>query len=297
MGNRELTFGAALAAVLFCGWLEYLSGPRVEISVFYVIPVVLTAWRFEAKQSVIVALAAVVTQLTAEASWHSPQLVGAWNALAWGSLLLGLSVTVSHARRLQDRVGALQGQVSDLEQLQRRLARTDPVTSLGNRRAFVDALQQAEARTRRTGGSLAVARLDIDRFTAFNDTYGRAQGDQALRAIATALALATRMGDLLARLDQDEYAVLLYACEPQDAAHVARRLIEQVAEVGRTYTEVPLTASVGVACFTRPGPDPDEMMRLAAIAQRQARSEGGGRVVLHIAGDVPTETGIDAIPV
>ncbi len=290
MGKRDLTFGAALAAVLFCGWLEYLSGPRVEISIFYVIPVVLIAWRADPTRSIVVAVAAVVTHLVAETTWQSPQLVGAWNALAWGSLLVALAVTVARTRGLQDRVGALQGRVGDLEQLQRRLARTDPVTSLGNSRAFIDALQQAEARTRRTGGSLAVARLDIDRFTAFNDTYGRAHGDQALRSIATALALATRMGDLLARLDQDEFAVLLYACEPQDAAHVARRLIEQVAEVGRTFTEVPLTASIGVACATKPGPDPDEMMRLAAIAQRQARFEGGGRVVLHIANATPADS-------
>jgi diguanylate cyclase (GGDEF)-like protein len=157
------------------------------------------------------------------------------------------------------------------------------LTALCNRRAFVDALQGAEARGRRTGERLAIARLDIDGFKTLNDAYSRNEGDQLLRAVATSLALTTRMGDLAARLENDEFALLLYSCSPDHAQKIGRRVVDEVAELGRAYPNARVTASVGMACFTAPGPDPDEMMRLAGGALRQARQTGGNVVIVETA--------------
>jgi diguanylate cyclase (GGDEF)-like protein len=89
------------------------------------------------------------------------------------------------------------------------------------------------------------------------------------------------MGDLAARLENDEFALLLYNCAPNDAQKIGQRLVDEVAELGRAYPNSRVTASVGMACFTASGPDPDEMMRLAGTALRQARHRGGNAVVIE----------------
>ena len=103
--------------------------------------------------------------------------------------------------------------------------------------------------------------------------------DQLLRAVATSLSLTTRMGDLAARLEGNEFALLLYNCGPENAQKVGQRVIKEIGELGRAYPNARVTASVGIACFTAPGPDPAEMMRLAGGALQRARQASGGVVV------------------
>jgi diguanylate cyclase (GGDEF)-like protein len=185
--------------------------------------------------------------------------------------------TWAHTRRHE--VAALEGRISELQQIERSSAHTDPLTSLHNRRAFIDALQKAEARGRRTGEQLAVVRLDLDGFKALNEVYSRGEGDQLLRTVATSLSLTTRMGDLAARLEGDEFALLLYNCGPDNAQKIGRRLVEEVTQLGRAYPNAPVTASVGIACFRAPGPDPEEMLRRAGAALRRAPREAGRVIV------------------
>ena len=185
---------------------------------------------------------------------------------------------VAQLRARGEHVRALEDRITELLQTE-RTARTDPLTSLCNRRAFVDALQKAEARSRRTGERLAVARVDIDGFKALNEAYSRTEGDQLLRAVTTSLSLTTRMGDLIARLENDEFALLLYSCGADHAEKIGRRVVDEVAELGRAFPAARVTASVGMACFGSPGPDPDEMMRLAGTALHAAKRTGNTVIV------------------
>jgi diguanylate cyclase (GGDEF)-like protein len=271
----------AVGAVAVIGGLDAAAGPRLALAAFYVVPIALVAWHAGLRHATIVALAAGVARLASELAWHEPDAVAMWNGVAWTAVFLGLARFAAWGRARREEVAALETRVGELIQIEHSFARTDPLTSLCNRRAFIDALQQAEARSRRSGGALAVARLDIDGFRDLNETYSRADGDQLLRAIATSLSLTTRMGDLASRLENDEFAVLLYGCGPEDAQRVGQRLVAEVAELGRAYPEARVTASIGVACFTSPGPDPDEMMRLAGAALRRTREDGGNAVLVE----------------
>jgi diguanylate cyclase (GGDEF)-like protein len=207
----------------------------------------------------------------------------------WGCAFVVAPRITAWARARHGEVVALEGRVNELIQVERSFARTDPLTSLCNRRAFIDALQKAEARGRRTGERLAVARLDVDGFKALNETYSRNGGDQLLRAVSTSLSLTTRMGDLASRLEGDEFALLLYNCAPDNALKVGQRLVDEVAELGRAYPDARVTASVGMACFAASGPDPDEMMRLAGTALRRAQHNGGNAVVVETADEPARE--------
>jgi diguanylate cyclase (GGDEF)-like protein len=271
----------ALGAVALVGALEATVTPRALFAPFLVVPVTLVAWHFGGPPSMILAGAAGIARFASERAWHGADVPAVWNGLAWTALLLGLARFVRWARDRHDEAAALDSRVSELIQIEHSFARTDPLTSLCNRRAFIDALQQAEARNRRSAGILAVARLDIDGFRRLNETYSRADGDQLLRAVSTSLSLITRMGDLAGRLENDEFAILLYGCGPEDAQRVGRRLVAEVAELGRAYPEARVTASIGIACVASPGPDPDEMMRLAGSALRRAQQDGGNGVLVE----------------
>lgn len=278
---------AALRTILALGVVVLVSGldasvaPRFAFTPFYGLVVALVTWHVGGRAGLVVAVAAGIARLASELAWHDPDALAAWNGLAWTAAFVALAQFVSRARAQREEIGTLERRVGELVQIEHNYARTDPLTSLCNRRAFVDALQQAEARSRRSGGALAVARLDVDNFHRLNDTYSRADGDHLLRNVATSLVLTTRMGDLAARLENDEFAILLYGCGPEDAQRVGDRLVAEVAGLGRVYPESPATASVGIACFASPGPDPDEMMRLASAALRHARQAGGNAVIVE----------------
>jgi diguanylate cyclase (GGDEF)-like protein len=271
----------ALGAIAVLGVFDAIVTPRLVFTPMLGVVVALSAWHVGARVGMGIALAAGAARCIADLTWHASDPLTAWNALAWSAAFVGLALMVSRARARGDVVAALETRIGELIQIEHSFARTDPLTSLCNRRAFIDALQQAEARSRRSGGALAVARLDIDNFRALNETYSRADGDQLLRGVATSLALTTRMGDLAARLENDEFAILLYGCGPDDAQRVGQRLVAEVAELGRAYPEARTTASIGIACFASPGPDPDEMIRLAGAAMRRARQGGGNASVVE----------------
>jgi diguanylate cyclase (GGDEF)-like protein len=271
----------ALGAVALVGVFDATVTPRLAFTPMFGVVVALAAWHVGARAGMGVAFAAGAARLVADIRWHTSDALTAWNGLAWTAAFVALALLVARARARGDVIAALESRVGELIQIEHSFARTDPLTSLCNRRAFIDALQQAEARSRRSGGALAVARLDIDNFRALNETYSRADGDQLLRGVATSLALTTRMGDLAARLENDEFAILLYGCGPDDAERVGQRLVAEVAELGRAYPEARTTASIGIACFASAGPDPDEMIRLAGAAMRRARQGGGNAVIVE----------------
>ena len=273
----------AIVLVAGIGVLDAIVSPRLPFSILYFIPVMAAAWFANRAHGLVVAVAAIAARGATDLQWNGFDRLAAMQLLLWGAALVVAPELAAWARSRRDDVNALEERVNELLQIERSFAHTDALTSLCNRRAFVDALQKAEARGRRTGERLAVARLDIDGFTLLNDTYSRNEGDQLLRAVATSLSLTTRMGDLAARLDNDEFALLLYSCPPDHAQKVARRVVDEVAELGRAYPNARVTGSVGVACFVASGPDPDEMMRLAGRALRQARNAGGNAVIVETA--------------
>jgi diguanylate cyclase (GGDEF)-like protein len=280
----------AIAAVAGIAVLDMVVSSRLPFSILYFAPVIAASWYGNRYHGLAVAIVATTARLLTDIHWNGMDQLSLATALMWGCALVMAPrlTTWAHARR--GEVAALESRVNELVQIERSFARTDPLTSLCNRRAFIDALQKAEARGRRTGERLAVARLDVDGFKALNDTYSRNEGDQLLRAVSTSLSLTTRMGDLAARLENDEFSLLLYNCGPDNAMKIGQRLVDEVAELGRAYPDARVTASVGMACFATSGPDPDEMMRLAGSALRQARQNGGNAVIIETPDSAPRET-------
>ncbi len=146
----------------------------------------------------------------------------------------------------------------------RHRAATDPLTGLGHRGTFHEALRVSHRRPVAT----AVALCDIDHFKELNDRDGHQAGDRALVAVADALEGALRRGDMLYRLGGDEFAAVLMVSDDTEALNAARRMREAVVACG-----VDVTVSIGVA-VSGMAEDDDALVGRADRALYRAKAEG-----------------------
>jgi diguanylate cyclase (GGDEF)-like protein len=160
-----------------------------------------------------------------------------------------------------------------------RMARYDPLTGLANRTVFVEALQQAIARTRRGGMRFAVISMDLDRFKDVNDTLGHPVGDALLSAVAQRLRSVSREIDTVARFGGDEFVMLALNIDvPEAAARVAEKLI---VTLGQPFSiqghDIHTAVSIGIDVY---GPaeasNAETLLSHADVALYRAKGEGRG---------------------
>ena len=160
-----------------------------------------------------------------------------------------------------------------LEQVQ-RLAATDGLTAIANRRTFEATLERELARAQRHAEPVSLVLLDIDHFKVLNDTHGHVAGDEVLRNVAAALACECREFDTAARYGGEEFAVILPGCTAAEALEAAERFRRIVAEAPG---EVPITASAGVATFPDHARDAEHLVRITDDALYSAKRSGRDR--------------------
>ncbi len=165
-----------------------------------------------------------------------------------------------------------------------RLARTDGLTGLYNRRTFDDLLKREWRRLARTGEALAVIMMDVDHFKLYNDTYGHGGGDLCLQRVGRAAKSALqRPADILARYGGEEFVALLPETKLEGAIAVAEAIRAAVAllEIPNTasITAPHITLSLGAGCaIPQPEQDPAELLATADKQLYVAKTEGRNRV-------------------
>lgn len=169
-----------------------------------------------------------------------------------------------------------------VEQELRRMATTDPLTGLWNRRRFMELSEGELSRMRRYGRPVSVLMLDIDHFKAINDTHGHAAGDEALCLLADLCRSALRETDHLGRLGGEEFAVLLPETALDEAADVAERLRRRLAASAFPLScgvTLRMTASIGVASCAADDTAIDRALGRADHALYRAKNSGRNQVV------------------
>ena len=165
-----------------------------------------------------------------------------------------------------------------------KLAVTDPLTGLYNRRYALPALAQMNRTAQEAAARCAVMVIDIDRFKSVNDRFGHAAGDTVLAEVARRLAGALRPGDLLARIGGEEFLAALPDISEPEAREIAERLCRAVrgrpvvlpGDGGRLH----VTVSIGLALSGPPPGSAAEVIERADRALLAAKSEGRNQVTL-----------------
>ena len=174
--------------------------------------------------------------------------------------------------------------ISDLirhsEELE-RLATTDSLTELFNRRHFLAMAHAEWERFQRYQRPLSLLILDIDNFKSVNDRYGHAVGDEAIKAVTRCCTGAKRASDIVGRIGGEEFAILLPETDASPAGVVAGRILERISEevLSAHSIHFRVTASIGAATASLGMSDFDALMRSADEALYRAKNDGRNRVV------------------
>lgn len=204
-------------------------------------------------------------------------------------VLRDVSELVEMRRQLQKS----EHQLLEMNEQLKRLAHTDELTGLPNRRSFFKALERELGRSDRYDQPLSVVLLDLDHFKKVNDTWGHPIGDRVLEAAAEAVRGVCRDSDVPGRLGGEELAVLLLHTGKIEAELVAERIRRRISEVEHLVPgdHLRVTASFGVAT-TGPGRiDVDSLIAAADAALYEAKNAGRNRIA--VAPDPAEQTAID----
>ncbi len=167
----------------------------------------------------------------------------------------------------------------------RDMALLDTLTGIPNRRSFDSTVKRMVESTKRSGGRLGLAVIDIDFFKKVNDTYGHGVGDDLLRHVALTISATLRDSDFFARIGGEEFALLVENATPDSLTEVVERFRQAVERTPLHRPDGPplsCTISAGLA-LSRPGCDPDcinatQLYAQADAALYQAKHNGRNRV-------------------
>jgi diguanylate cyclase (GGDEF)-like protein len=179
-------------------------------------------------------------------------------------------------RRLEQQQDVLEKQQEELE----RLARTDPLTGLLNRRSFFAEASRELHWVQRTGHPAVVISFDLDHFKTINDTRGHAAGDAALRAISDLLRAERRATDVIGRLGGEEFAIVVRGADVAAGRRLAERLRVAIAalQVHHDGAAISITATFGVTQIRSIDVDLDHAIIRADAAMYAAKRLGRDRV-------------------
>jgi diguanylate cyclase (GGDEF)-like protein len=242
-------------------------------------------WALTAGQS---RFCVVITIVTLVVSLLVTALIGQLAALPdrqfWTSLVIGALVPILVAPPVSWIVVKLLYEAENARRIAERLAITDPLTGVFNRRCFFELAEIEFLRSQRLAMPMAVLLIDIDHFKGVNDRYGHAVGDVVLSQVAQSCAGGLRHYDVLARYGGEEFVALLPSTDLGTATVVAERLRNGVAALRAPLKQpvggkdtIESTISIGAAALTAPITSFSALLELADQAMYRAKASGRNR--------------------
>ncbi len=238
--------------MVLLGYIDFITGYEILISLFYLIPIFISSWSssFWGGASVAVLAAATTQIVNSLAGEHfSNPIIPYWNTLARLVIFVIVSLLSYQLYR-------------SLEE-EKILSHTDFLTETANSRAFYEKANVSLNSTRRLGKPLTIMYIDIDNFKSINDRYGHNTGDNLLRKVGVVILKNVRATDVAARMGGDEFALLFPQTSFTAADRVALKIVEVLnKEMKKNHWSV--TFSIGVLTYNTNFPRTvDEMINSA----------------------------------
>lgn len=256
----------ALGVVFLIGTLDYLTGFELSISLFYLIPVALIAWTVDRNTGMRFSVFGAIVWLisnTLSGQSFTNIFIGVWNTLIRFGFFAVVTILLAELRKALEE--------------ERMLANTDPLTGVMNRRSFNEVAEKRMIVSEVNRKPYTLAYIDLDDFKGINGRYGQAAGDMLLKTVADVLHKQIRQGDLLARLGEDEFAVLLNNTGEETARTIIQRLLGNLHEKMK-FHEWEVTFSIGVLTFLTMPVSADQMVSLTEELMYEAKTDGRGAV-------------------
>lgn len=201
--------------------------------------------------------------------------------IAIGSLLFSITlvaVSLHHFAVVQNELkelnATLEQKVEDRTEELKRIASTDPLTTLMNRRSFYTQAEVIFQKSIRYRRNISILMLDIDHFKQFNDDYGHAVGDTVLISVANSIQHVCRETDLPARVGGEEFMILLEETDTDEALLIAERLRQVISEINIPKIETKITVSIGISNLEADTENLDELILRADQAMYMAKNKG-----------------------
>jgi len=268
LGLRRRIVGVALgiAIIVVIAMAQPSVYAELPIATMYLVPVVIIAWIGGPWAGAFGALVAAAARYGVD--------VGSGRVFSHPNVPL-LNLVISAL--LYVVIAVLLARLHRTLVYERELARTDPLTLLGNRRFFEHVAGVELSRSRRYGRPFALAYLDVDHFKEVNDRHGHAAGDALLRRISALLVECLRTSDVVARLGGDEFAMLLPETPPDGAVIAMAKMHETLtAAVGAIYPDV--SFSIGVVTYQSGGGSLADVLDAADRSMYIVKNGGRGNV-------------------
>jgi diguanylate cyclase len=212
--------------------------------------------------------------------YTQPTRMGLGLAVASTTYLLGAMFATRVLYSAMRRRLLLSYALEQANEVADRLARTDDLTGMSNRRAFMEMGEQTIRLCQRQGKPLSALLMDVDHFKYINDTYGHGAGDRVLRHVGALLAQQFRAADVCGRIGGEEFAVLLADTDADTAAALAEKLCQAVASASTVWQEHTLQVTMSIGVATR-SDNLSTLLQNADAAMYQAKNSGRNRVVRH----------------
>ncbi len=194
-------------------------------------------------------------------------------------LLAGVAVDISAEVAHKAELERYHRDLEEANDQLRKLAITDELTGLRNRRSFEERLTMEFSMARRKKRELSILLIDVDNFKLINDRWGHPAGDEVLRRLGMILRTTIRLPDLPSRYGGEEFVVLLPESGEESAMGLARRIMQRVAS--EPWENEPVTISVGMASMNESLKNGFQLVELADEALYAAKRAGKNRVMVH----------------
>lgn len=267
--SKFTIFTLALALFLLDEYLDYITGPDLNLSFFHIVPIFLIVWNSGLFAGVVYSVFCtfVIEGVSAYPEGHGFTNIEYFNAFANLVFFVAFSYVLNRLNKNLDMVT--------------QMAERDGLTNLLNFNSFYQRADQEMKTAERQGQPLTVVYFDVDNFKQINDSFGHGEGDEVLKLIGSTLNDKLRKNDLRARTGGDEFALLLPELSFEQAKTTIPEIFGMLSRVMRENNKN-VTFSVGAVTYLMSPNSVKEAIGAADKLMYQAKMNGKNNFILKL---------------